>query len=60
MTHHFVSDRIYVQNFFCVAAWRRRWDALVGNAHVGVFKIIKEIQYNFERSTATFKKKKKD
>jgi MULE transposase domain len=27
-----------------VAAWHRRWETLVGRAHVGVFKIIKEIQ----------------
>jgi MULE transposase domain/FLYWCH zinc finger domain len=27
-----------------VEAWHRRWEVLVGNTHVGVFKIIKEIQ----------------
>jgi hypothetical protein len=27
-----------------VKAWHRRWETLVGSAHVGVFKIIKEIQ----------------
>lgn len=27
-----------------VEAWHRRWETLVGRAHVGVFKIIKEIQ----------------
>ncbi|CAB4402207.1 unnamed protein product [Rhizophagus irregularis] len=27
-----------------VEAWHRRWETLVGHAHVGVFKIIKEIQ----------------
>jgi hypothetical protein len=30
------------QNF--VEAWHRRWGALVGTAHLGVFKIIKELQ----------------
>jgi len=30
------------QNF--VEAWHRRWEVLVGRTHVGVFKIIKEIQ----------------
>ena len=30
------------QNF--VEAWHRRWEVLVGNAHVGIFKIITEIQ----------------
>jgi MULE transposase domain/FLYWCH zinc finger domain len=30
------------QNF--VEAWHRRWGTLVGRAHVGVFKIINEIQ----------------
>ncbi|CAG8474820.1 15616_t:CDS:2, partial [Gigaspora rosea] len=28
----------------CVEAWHRRWDMLVGCAHAGVFKIIREIQ----------------
>ncbi|CAB4475935.1 uncharacterized protein OCT59_017969 [Rhizophagus irregularis] len=28
-----------------VEAWHRRWNTLVGHAHIGVFKIIKEIQY---------------
>lgn len=27
-----------------VEAWHRRWDTLVGTAHIGVFKIIKHIQ----------------
>ena len=27
-----------------VEAWHRRWETLVSNTHVGVFKIIKEIQ----------------
>lgn len=27
-----------------VEAWHRRWETLVGNAHIGVFKIINEIQ----------------
>jgi hypothetical protein len=27
-----------------VEAWHRRWEVLVGRAHVGVFKIIKDIQ----------------
>lgn len=26
-----------------VEAWHRRWDSLVGHAHVGIFAIIKEI-----------------
>ena len=30
------------QNF--VKAWHRRWEVLVGNAHVGIFKLITEIQ----------------
>ena len=30
------------QNF--VEAWHRRWGALVGTAHLGVYKIIKELQ----------------
>ncbi|CAB4439709.1 unnamed protein product [Rhizophagus irregularis] len=28
-----------------VEAWHRRWNTLVGHAHIGIFKIIKEIQY---------------
>ncbi|POG62752.1 hypothetical protein GLOIN_2v1810194, partial [Rhizophagus irregularis DAOM 181602=DAOM 197198] len=27
-----------------VEAWHRRWETLVGRAHVGLFKIIKELQ----------------
>jgi hypothetical protein len=27
-----------------VEAWHRRWDTIVGSAHVGVFKIIKKMQ----------------
>ena len=27
-----------------VEAWHRRWETLVGRAHIGVFKIIKEIE----------------
>ncbi|CAB4384445.1 unnamed protein product [Rhizophagus irregularis] len=27
-----------------VEAWHRRWETLVGHAHVGLFKIIKELQ----------------
>lgn len=27
-----------------VEAWHRRWDELLGNTHVGIFKIINEIQ----------------
>ncbi|CAG8598173.1 6965_t:CDS:2 [Paraglomus brasilianum] len=27
-----------------VEAWYRRWDTLVGSAHIGVFKIIKKLQ----------------
>ncbi|CAB4472645.1 unnamed protein product [Rhizophagus irregularis] len=28
-----------------IEAWHRRWNTLVGHAHIGIFKIIKEIQY---------------
>jgi len=28
-----------------VEAWHRRWNTLVGRAHIGIFKIIKEMQY---------------
>jgi len=27
-----------------VEAWHRRWDTLVGSAHIGIFKIIKKLQ----------------
>ena len=35
------------QNF--IEAWHRRWEVLVGGAHVGIFKIIKDIQQEQNR-----------
>ena len=42
VTDNIENDFPRTQNF--VEAWHRRWETLVGRAHVGVFKIIKEIQ----------------
>ena len=43
----FVSDLLYVRYFLfrpVRKAWHRRWEVLVRNAHVSIFKIITEIQ----------------
>jgi hypothetical protein len=42
-----VTDNIeyaFPQTQNSVEGWHRRWETLVGRAHVGIFKIIKDIQ----------------